>query len=91
MTRPLEFSPSKIFSLRKNDEIYTNRSKPCWESLWSLMHFNLCSLSQDFRSYILVLETSIKIFEDSKMIFNAQADTSRDEKWMPALIIKFKL
>ena len=45
----------------------------------------------DFRSYILVLETSIKIFEDSKMIFNAQADTSRDEKWMPALIIKFKL
>ena len=59
----------------------------------SATHFNLCSLAlkNDFRSYILVLETPIKIFEDSKMIFNAQADTSRDEKWMPALIIKFKL
>lgn len=48
----------------------------------SATHFNLCSLAlkNDFRSYILVLETPIKIFEDSKMIFNAQADTSRDEK-----------
>ena len=79
--------PIKNFSLRKNDEIY---SKACWESILRItyesatlkLHFNLCSLSleYDFRSYILVLETPIKIFEDSKMIFNAQADTSRDEK-----------
>ena len=53
-----------------------------YESATLKLHFNLCSLSLEynFRSYILVLETPIKIFEDSKMIFNAQADTSRDEK-----------